>query len=169
MKHTNLALVALAAVGIAIAPVDTTIAQQTLPGPGTPVSLLPENPVKCEPLLLFDQSADAWYMPRHTALAVYNDGLVNFARTGYGDHPPVVWSERIPKRNVHELWKDLVSIGVFTLEDQAMVPTDTPASTVTVFHGATEAVAHTFTFFLPQGRYGDVLRIIETFITDPIG
>ena len=160
MKNSILILMALALIGLAFAPIGTTNAEQ---------AAYLEGAWRCEPVLLFDQTGEGWWGPIHTQLAVYNDGMVKFSQDAERDTMPVIWTRHVPRHNVREFWETLKAAGAFGLEDHGAFADDLPMNTVTIFHGRTNAVAHTFSFFVPEGRYARILRIIETFIVDPIG
>lgn len=160
MKSSVLILIALALFGLAFTATGTNAAPPVFPEKG---------PWNCEPVLLFDQTSEGLLAPFHTQLAVYNDGMVKYTRNNVRDEDPVVWTRHIPRYNVRELWTGLVAAGAFELEDNPVFAHDVPMSTVTIFHGKTDAMAHTFSFFVPEGRYEEILGMIEIFIIDPIG
>jgi len=54
--------------------------------------------------------------------------------------------------------------GGFELLDQKHFATDLPMTSVTLFQGETNALAHTFNYWTPTGPYQAIQGIIEEFI-----
>lgn len=168
MLRTILALTVLALLVLAFLPTGSTSAEEPAFTVGPPTSLN-RNVWRCEPVLLYDVTGEGTLGHYHLQYTIYNNGMVNYAREGYGDIAPVMKTTHIPGQNVREIWQDLVDAGAFTLPDQLTGAACLPMTSVTIFSGTTNARAHTFNYWVPDGPYAKITRIIETAMLDPIG
>lgn len=123
-----------------------------------------ENPLACEPVLMFDVSGSTLFGPCHKHLSVYNNGRVSlaaFAPSG----TPCNESKKIDVREVRALVAKLG--GWADLSDDPTLVTDIPMTTVTVFQGLrgfTDAQAHSFSYWLPVGDYAEVQETVDQFL-----
>ena len=161
MNRSILTLSLLSLLGLAFLPINSTNAEQSADSQ--------QNIWRCEPVLLYDVTGEGTAGPYHLQYSIYNNGMISFARQGGVDPNPTMWTTRIPTQNVREIWDDLVAAGAFELLDQPFSAVCVPMTSVTIFSGSTNAVAHTFNYWVPEGPYGVITRIIETAILDPIG
>lgn len=168
MPRTILALTFLALLGLAYLPIGSTSAEEPAFSVETPASLN-QNVWRCEPVLLYDVTGEGALGHYHLQYTIFNNGMVNYAREGHGDVAPVMKTTHIPRRNVLEIWRELVDAGAFTLPDQPTAAVCTPMTSITIFSGTTNARAHTFNYWVPDGPYAKITRIVETAILDPIG
>ena len=167
MPRTIMALTLLSLLGLAFLPGGSNAEEPAYSV--KPMTLLTENVWRCEPVLLFDVTGEGALGPYHLQYTIYNNGMVNYAREGYGDVAPLMKTTHIPRRNVLEIWKDLVDAKAFVLPDQQTGAVCMPMTSVTIFTGTTDSMAHTFNYWVPDGPYAAINRIIETAMLDPIG
>ena len=156
LTFVALSLLALTAFAFAV--------NSTQDGDGKPVQRS-DSRWQCEPLVIFDASGGTLLGPCHKNLAVYNNGQVSLSQfSGQpGDNRNV--SKRVSPALATELARSLEAAGAFRLTDQEAQVTDVPLTSVTIFRGETNAQAHTFNYWLPQGEYAAIQRAVDNFIT----
>lgn len=107
----------------------------------------------------------------HQHLVVYNDGTAAISQAsesfggstegaGSGDSKVVFVTPEKAKRFLREL----ANAGAFTLCDQQLAANDIPLTTLTVLTDATDASAHTFSYWVGMDAYGNVQQIVDAFI-----
>jgi hypothetical protein len=121
-----------------------------------------------EPVLVYDVTGSTLIGPVHESLVVYNNGHVSWSAASFftgGDGESCTF--QVPIDVVRKLARALADAGAFELPDDPSLVTDVPLLTVTVMKAATDAKAHTFSFF---GGFGDphanVAMIINDFISE---
>ncbi|MFT5049994.1 MAG: hypothetical protein ACI8QZ_001387 [Chlamydiales bacterium] len=122
-----------------------------------------ENLVKAEPVLLFDVSGTTMAGSVHKHLSVYSNGRISLAEYGPGG-PSRNLSKMISPGAVDRLRSSLATNNGLTLNDQAEQATDIPLTTVSVFRGATDAVCHSFSFWLAEEGYAGIKQTVDAFI-----
>jgi hypothetical protein len=128
-----------------------------------------------QPLLLVTVSGGTIAGEILETLTVYDNGLAIRSvldETGTSD----IQKAEISRAEIDALIRDLRRAGTFrqhsraTADDQ--IP-DTPLTTVTVFLGnavsGNRALAHTFSFFAPEGNRARVMNVITEFINNTFG
>jgi len=120
-----------------------------------------------EPVLIYDITGFTFAGgQRHTNLVVFNSGVASFSRS---DTIPIVEHADLAftgTEAVAQLRTELLQAGAATLFDQNLTGNDTPLMTVTILRGATEARAHTYSYYVASGAYGVVQGIIDAFIAE---
>jgi hypothetical protein len=129
---TKLALAALLAVPA------TWLASSSLQAPNT----FPR-----EPVVILDSLFDAEPFPGVNTLIVYSDGrtiLVQQAPPFITE--PILTSTTVSQQAVRELVRDLIQIGVTSMQDTITAPGPSSQFTLTVLDPTTDASAHTFSW-----------------------
>lgn len=162
-SHAAAGLIPLLVAFIAL-PSPTT-QQQIDPGagPGFAAPSFCPNKIEVEPVVIYDVSGSTFAGPFHQHLTVYNSGLATFARATNFSEPEVAVAQVSPA-DIAQLESDLDALGARSLCDIPTLVSDVPLTTVTVFAGATDARAHTFSFFLSIKQQGAVKQLLESFI-----
>lgn len=115
-----------------------------------------------EPVLIFDVSGSTLAGPVHSNLSVYNNGRVSLAEfSANGERRNL--STQIAGSDARALARALEVAGGSQLEDQVQQALDVPLTTVTVFDGETDALAHTFSYWIPSGDYGAIQELVDSF------
>ena len=163
MRHLALTLLFGAVVSLGVV---TTASWSPAPAPRPDA-----NPLRHEPVLVLDVTGTTLLGIVHRHLAVYNDGyatLSAFERGSFRALPTQAYARTAfaTESTVAQLRQALGRAGAFALEDQRGFVTDVPLTTVTIFRGGTNAVAHTYSYWLPTGDYGGADAIVHTFLAD---
>lgn len=126
------------------------------------------NGIKMEPVLNYDVSGSTLTGPFHSRITVYNNGFITSSNCGgfvsfAGSNNGAGTAMATPAQ-VSKLRKQLIDAGGLTLPDQNISVADLPLTTVTVFQGATNAKAHTFSFWAGFGAgYSQIQQVILDF------
>ena len=114
-------------------------------------------------MVTYDVSGSTFAGPFHQHLTVYSSGFASIARaTSFGAAD--AQTAQVPEAAILQLKSDLDALGARTLCDIPTVIADVPLTTITVFSGATDARAHTFSFFLSIKQQGAAKALLESFI-----
>jgi len=120
-----------------------------------------------EPVLMMDTTGSTLLGLYHRRLSVFTDGSVSMSEMS-GGHITEKYVDAqafyVPNGAIRNLQEDLAAANAFLLCDEPMTIFDAPMTTVTVFRGGTDALAHTFTYFFTGGVYGPVDAVVEKFI-----
>lgn len=162
---TSYAATALVPVLVAFMAVPSPTQQQLDPGagPGLAAPSLCANKIKTEPVVIYDVSGSTFAGPFHQHLTVYSSGFATLARSSSFSGIDAATAQA-SLADVAQLRLDLRALGASTLCDIPTIVADVPLTTVTVFTGATDARAHTFSFFLSIKQQGAVKQLLEEFI-----
>jgi len=133
------------------------------------------NAIKMEPVVNVDVTGSTLLGPTHFRFTAYNSGLVTVSRASligvanesagsfpFADADTIFVSTEA----VDQLAKNLRAAGAFSLCDQNFSTADVPLTTVTVFRGATNAVAHTYSYWAAFGEHADAALAIGDFIQE---
>jgi hypothetical protein len=120
-------------------------------------------PIKREPVLMFDVTGSTLTGPIHFNYIVYNDGLVTGGTCGGFAGDNSAGTANATQADVAQLASDLIAAGGLKLPDQNLTVADVPLTTVTVFKGAEDARAHTFSYWLGVGSYAQINTVIADF------
>ena len=136
-----------------------------------PASQPDANPLRHEPVLILDVTGSTLLGIVHRHLTIYNDGFATLSAFEPGSFraPPTqayAGTAFATESTVAQMKQALGRVGVFALEDQRGFVFDVPLTTVTIFRGATNAVAHTYSYWLPTGDYGAADAIVQDFVAD---
>lgn len=124
-------------------------------------------PIENEPVLVFDVTGSTLLGPVHRHLAVYDSGRVSYATSGPRAAQPFVATATIEPKRVQALMGALSGAGAWQGIDQELGVTDVPLTTVTVLSGATDASAHTFSYWTASTRtHKSVQDLIAAFVTE---
>lgn len=131
------------------------------------------NPIKREPVLVYDFTGGTLVGTFHRNVVVYNNGFVTFARKDNIVFPDQQEVEDVEigtatREQVRELIVRLTELGAFASRDNATQILDVPLATVTFFPRAgTRATANTFSF--PSAGVSDVEVVIDDFVDIVLG
>lgn len=121
-----------------------------------------------EPVLVYNFRGLTFTGTLFTQLTVYNSGLASIARHDTVFFPPDedldVQVNSVTEQGAAQLLRSLSAAGAFVLQDPSEVFLDVPIHTVTVLRGATDALAHTFSYYSGVGEYAAVDDVISSFI-----
>ena len=135
-------------------------------GGGTPDGVIPIDPIgflKREPVLNVDITGSTLTGPLHSRFTVYNDGLVTSSDCGGFFGTSSAGTTVAPSEAAESLRSDLIAAGGLSLKDQPPIFADVPLTTVTVFKGATNSRAHTFSYWIGVGEYAQLASVIADF------
>jgi hypothetical protein len=119
--------------------------------------------LQSEPVLIFDVSGETLAGPVHRHLAIYNNGRVSLAEFSAAGELRNISTE-IGGTSARAMARALEVAGASQLEDQRQAVLDVALTTVTVFEGDTDALAHTFSYWIPSGQYGAVQELVDSFL-----
>ncbi len=117
----------------------------------------------CEPLVVFDVSGATLLGPVHRSMILYNNGRVSVAEFAPGKAPRNA-SRMISIDEAERLHGALVDCGALDMLDQKEQVMDVPMTSISIFTGETDAVSHTFNYWLAGSEYGKVEHTIDRFI-----
>ena len=151
---------------------------EPVPGPiepaPAPVPAFDLNPIKREPVLIYDLTGGTLVGTFHTNIVVYNDGLTSFARKDWivFPGPPQEIEDAdvgfATDAQVAQLIEELQAAGASTRIDDQNVILDVPVATVTFFpRPAPRARNNTFSFFSAGGS--EIEQIIDDFADIVLG
>lgn len=133
------------------------------------------NAIKMEPVVNVDVTGSTLVGPTHFRFTAYNNGLVTVSRASligianessgsfpFADADTIIVSPGA----IDQLSKDLRAAGAFSLCDQNISTADIPLTTVTVFRGATNAMAHTYSYWAAFGEHADAALVINDFVQE---
>lgn len=144
-------------------PSATATAIQTAPPGGSP-NVPDPNTIHREPALLFDVTGMTLLGEVRRQLVVYNDGLMHLTETLGASGFQRFELKSIPPERVHDLQVRLWQLGAYSLQDQSIIVADLPLKTLTVFNGATDATAHTFSYWIADLGHAAVDELLEDLI-----
>ena len=129
------------------------------------------NFIPVEPIVNYDVTGSTLLGPFHYRYTVYSTGFVTLSRQSAtplfeGEIAPLGFGATtlsVPKEDVDQLKKDLRAAGAFQLCDQNLFVADIPMTTVTVFAGGTNSLAHTFSYWTGSGSYESVQEVLGEF------
>jgi len=123
-----------------------------------------------EPLLVHNVSGGTLTGPINTNLTLFGDGSWHYSsRSSFlGTETIVVETGAVAPSVVKDLYKNLLAAGAGSLPDQTFAVSDVPLNTLTFMRPATNAFAHTFSYFIGVDGYGDVQTLIGDFISTHI-
>jgi hypothetical protein len=124
------------------------------------------NVLPQEPVLVYDVTGFTFAgMLVHKHLAVYTNGVASISEAGTSSGPSSKADVAfVGPDKVRKLVADLTGANAFALCDQNVGAADIPLTTVTVARGATDAVAHTFSYWFAGAPYDKVEAVIDAFI-----
>ena len=162
-RITTLSVLAAVAIAVSIPSAAQPTSGSSLAAPIT------AGAIKQEPVLLYDITGSTLTGSVHLQLTVYNNGVAAASRLNHVVFPsPGVDADvdvvYIAPQEVNMLRRDLAAAGAFTNVDQSIFVSDVPTTTVTVFRGATDAKAHTYSYMLASGSTADVQAVIQDFL-----
>ncbi|HKE01615.1 MAG TPA: hypothetical protein VKE69_11440 [Planctomycetota bacterium] len=117
-----------------------------------------------EPVLFWDSTGSTFLGLFHRHMAIYSNGLASISKNQAFFGVGVQYTMADPDA-VAELRQALAAAGAFQLCDYPLTGNDVPLQTVTLFGGGPNAPSHTFSFYFPDGAYGDVQAAIQKFIS----
>lgn len=118
-----------------------------------------------EPILVYDVTGFTIAGGlRHLNLVVYNDGFATICKSDTIPFDEGVATAFTGTVTARTLLTDLALASAFTLCDQDLAAADIPLTTVTVMRGATDTLAHTFNYWVPDPPYTGVQSVINAFI-----
>ena len=116
------------------------------------------------PLVVYDVTGFTLGGPVDLSLVVYDDGTAKLssasAAPGQGKSSLVVLSQQ----EVLAFAQSLLQAGSFQTCDQPLVAADVPLKTLSVFRGATDAKAHTFSWWIDVGPHATFEQLAGDFI-----
>lgn len=132
------------------------------------------NTIDREPVLVYDQTGStlSGVLTRH--VCIYDDGTVIAAQASGGTTLfPYESSARIahvdPAR-ITKLRTDITQAGVWSLCDEPLGIADFPLTTVTVMRGGTDAIGHTYSYYIPQSTTNQIVNMfIRNFVDEVLG
>jgi hypothetical protein len=154
------AISGISAVLLAFAVAVGAEAQSDRPGVAGGDSRVCANPVRSEPIVLWDVTGTNFAGQLiHGTLAVYNNGFASVSSFQTGD----VRSVAVGREAVRGLRRELVEAGALAICDGDAV-TDMPLTTVTLLGGAPDAGSHTFSYWVPADEYAPIQQLIDDFL-----
>ncbi|MDF1800085.1 MAG: hypothetical protein P1V81_12980 [Planctomycetota bacterium] len=159
-----------------VAPVSLGLLLFSSAGPAAPqdgpqVIATVGGPIKFEPVLIHDVVGGTLTGAVHTHLTVYNNGFMTVAKfhdvvfPAPGTDKDVATASLSPAE-VQQLQADLRASGAFGLPDQEATGADIPLTTMTVFRGATDAKAHTFSYLMGTSPYAAAQDVVDQLMAD---
>lgn len=134
---------------------------------------VPTNPIRREPVLVYDVSGTTLLGFDHYRLSVYNDGLITVSKKIPLTLVPVdpslfevnAHAKVISESEVEQLRVDLINAGAATLSDDTTTVFDIPLTTVTFFETpGPRAKSNTFSYWLAGGPFAAVESVVDAFI-----
>jgi hypothetical protein len=122
-----------------------------------------------EPIVIYNVQGSTFLEQVHSTLIVYSSGSVMYVNSTSSSSLRSGAQETsfsVDPRAARQLQMDLAAAGAFGACDGVAAGADIPLTTVTVFSGSTDALAHSFSFFdnLADPVYGEVQDILGEFI-----
>jgi hypothetical protein len=120
------------------------------------------NVWKHEPVATYDIAGSTLIGPIYQHLAIYNDGHMIISRTTFDPDPGAAQTSFLTPAEIQQLRADLIAANVETLCDDPFQASDSPLTTVTYFRGATNASAHSFSYW--SGFGGSYAAVDQVFL-----
>ncbi|MBK8179679.1 MAG: hypothetical protein IPK67_12490 [Planctomycetes bacterium] len=124
-----------------------------------------ENTILREPVLVYEYAGSTLVAQIDRTLYVYGDGSLKLAEAEADSLGRCLRAQTTP-REVALLRQALFDAGAMGLCDDARRVMDVPLNTLTLFNGAQDARAHTFSYWIGDGNYEAVDGLIQQFIVD---
>lgn len=139
----------------------TSLAQTVVPSIKPPV-----GKIAMEPVLLHSLSGGSLSGTTEEQLVVYNSGLMVISKSNvfFGTVDVDARSAQLSEAALMVLRRRLDAAGAFGLGDTGISVTDVPLHTLTVFKGATNAHAHSFSYWLGSDDYFATDQLIQELI-----
>lgn len=122
------------------------------------------NPIAHEPVVLYEVTGGTFLGPYDLGLTVYADGQARLSSAVMFGEQPRVKVINVGAEAATGLAQDLLHAGAFEQQDQMATVTDVPLNTLTVFAGATESRAHTYSWWIPAGKNQAAPAVLHAFI-----
>jgi hypothetical protein len=131
-----------------------------LPGPG----LACPDPIPVHPVLIHDIAGSTLIGPLYRHLIVYSNGHASLSATTYEPDPGRAQTGILTPAETAQLAADLQAAGAFRLCDDDSVISDMPLTTVTVFRGGPDALAHTYSYLQASSQQQGVEDLVNQLI-----
>lgn len=120
--------------------------------------------IPMHPVLVHDVAGSTLIGPIYRHLVVYSNGHAHLSATTYEPDPGRAQTGILTLAEVAQLRADLASAGAFTSCDNDLPVSDVPVTTVSVFRGATNALAHTYSFLAPDAQQAAVEAVVQQLV-----
>ena len=116
------------------------------------------------PLIVYDVTGFTLAGPVDLNLDVYGSGLVKLSSASAAPGQGKSEIAHLTPQQTLALARALFFAGSFQTCDQPAAGSDVPLHTLTVFRGATDAKAHTFSWWVPEKEYATFEQLLDGFI-----
>lgn len=120
--------------------------------------------IPIHPVLIHDIAGSTLIGPIYRHLVVYSNGHASLSATTYEPDPGRAQTGILTQAEIAQLRASLEAAGAFEACDNDMQVSDIPLTTVSVFRGATNALAHTYSFMTPDARQSAVEALVQQLI-----
>jgi hypothetical protein len=122
------------------------------------------NTLPHEPVVVYEVSGGTLGGYLDLQLCVYNDGMARLTRASFDGANSKSQLVFVGETSAFGLASDLSQLGIWVQCDDTNMANDVPLQTVTVLRGATDARAHTYSWWLPNGAYAPIEQRLSTFV-----
>jgi len=122
------------------------------------------NTLQHEPVVVYEVSGGAIGGYHDLQLSVYDDGMARLTRASFDGVNSKSELVLVGAVSALGLASDLSHLGSWIECDDTTIAPDVPLQTLTVLRGATDARAHTYSWWLPVGSCAPIEQRLSTFV-----
>ena len=119
-----------------------------------------------QPVLLYELSGITLLGPVTQTVVAYSSGDITMSQMIGHSNPPSVIRAQMSVVSLESFLVAMYGAGVAGLQDQEFSVTDAPLRTVTVLSPGTDAIAHSFSYYIPDGDYAGVSELLRRFVEE---